>query len=740
MTNGLGMDMPAQEPRQGLRWAPAIGNETRSLLDRKVRNDGATRDVILAEARQVLGHCLPPISPEVSHTELVVGYVQSGKTLSFTTVAALANDNGFPVVIVISGTTQELAEQSKDRLVSDLQIGASPFTKWRHLHNPALVSVDDMRNCLRDWQDADVPPEDRRTLLLTVLKHHGRIADLTAALAALGQDANVPTLVIDDEADQASLNNLVRKGALSTTYRRIIQLRQTLLRHSFLQYTATPQANLLINLIDALSADTCNVLQPGPDYVGGQELVGRNSRFVRIIPANQIPLRGQPQNEPPETLFSAMRAFLLGACSHYLRRDPDPDLRNRSMMVHPSRLVASHHQYYLWVRAIVGQWLDLLGVGADPRDAAELMDEFQVAYRDLARTVRDIEPFDQLAQRLRFVLRRVNIRELNSETEMRDVQWAEPYWILVGGTVLDRGFTVQGLTVTYMPRGQGVGNADTIQQRARFLGYKRKYVGFCRVYLEQQVAAAYASYIEHEEHIRARLQDFADQGTPLSQLRRVFICDRNLRPTRQSVIDIDYQRPSFPSGWYAPRHPPESTNYLQGNRELFASLIRRFGDAWQEQDGHEARTSIMRHLVAEQIPLQLVYDEFLSRYQVGNIADDRRWIVALFLVDRFLAEMPEAICSIYNMSAGQKRLRRVTDRRIVNLFQGPHPDVRGGIYPGDRQIHSNDAPSIQLHNVTLTDDAQPPQALMTDVPIVTLWLPPALTRDMIDQPQGGPRN
>ena len=87
-----------------------------------------------------------------------------------------------------------------------------------------------------------------------------------------------------------------------------------------------------------------------------------------------------------------------------------------------------------------------------------------------------------LAERLPLALQRTIIRELNSEAQIREIPWRQQnYWILVGGTVLDRGFTINGLTVTYMPRGPGVGNADTIQQRARFLGYKRRYIGFCRV-------------------------------------------------------------------------------------------------------------------------------------------------------------------------------------------------------------------------------------------------------------------
>jgi len=69
---------------------------------------------------------------------------------------------------------------------------------------------------------------------------------------------------------------------------------------------------------------------------------------------------------------------------------------------------------------------------------------------------------------------------------------------------MDRGFTVEGLTVTYMPRGKGAGNADTIQQRARFLGYKRGYLGLCRVFLESDVQRAFSVYVNHEEHGHGR--------------------------------------------------------------------------------------------------------------------------------------------------------------------------------------------------------------------------------------------
>ncbi len=724
---------------RGLRWSPVPGPETQRLLERKVSSLQA-REALKQEAVRILGHCSPPNEEHAPHTELVVGYVQSGKTLSFTTVAALANDNGYRLIVVVSGTTQELANQSQERLARDLGIESPdiPFPKWIHLHNPKPENIDEIRGALRDWQSQLVGPDDRRVVLITILKNWQRIEEVTALLNQLGRDADVPALIIDDEADQASLNNLVGQRQLSTTYRRLTELRRALPQHSFLQYTATPQAILLINLIDVLSPDTCAVLEPGENYVGGEALVGRGSPYVRIIPTQEIPVRGQPLGELPPSLLEALHMYFLGVASHLARRDPDPDLRNRSMMVHPSRRVVSHHEYYRWVRAIVQTWQGILS-GRENPDRRALLNEFAEAYGDLRRTVEDLEPFDVLAERLPLALQRTIIRELNHEAEIRDIPWRQQnYWILVGGTVLDRGFTINGLTVTYMPRGPGVGNADTIQQRARFLGYKRRYIGFCRVYLEQAVATAYQVYAEHEQDIRQQLHVFAERGEHLSQLRRIFICDRALRPTRRSVLDIEYRRPGFPRGWFATRRVPESERAITENRQIVQGLVRALDDRWADAEGHPGRTEVMRHRVATAIPLSWLFEEFLSKFQAGNIEDDRKWIVALFLVDRYLSENPAAASVVFQMSGGRLRMRQATNGRIHNLFQGPHPDAQGAIYPGDRQVHAREQLTIQLHNVSFTEGpASDGNVQLGDVPIVTMWMPPAIVVDVIQQDQGG---
>ena len=96
-----------------------------------------------------------------------------------------------------------------------------------------------------------------------------------------GNVKGLSCLVIDDEADQAGLNTQVGRGRESTTYQRLVALRQCLPHHTYLQYTATPQAPLLINLIDTLSPRFAELLTPGNDYVGGEGFFEEISVVIR---------------------------------------------------------------------------------------------------------------------------------------------------------------------------------------------------------------------------------------------------------------------------------------------------------------------------------------------------------------------------------------------------------------------------------------------------------------------------
>src|SRR5947209_8365852 len=113
-------------------WDPQPGPETNLLT-----LPAEARAQIVEEARRILRRCVDPCGPPQSQTGLAMGYVQSGKTTSFTTVTALARDNGYRLVIVIAGTTEPLFFQNRDRLIEALQLESRPrSTPWRHVSQP----------------------------------------------------------------------------------------------------------------------------------------------------------------------------------------------------------------------------------------------------------------------------------------------------------------------------------------------------------------------------------------------------------------------------------------------------------------------------------------------------------------------------------------------------------------------------------------------------------------------------
>lgn len=657
--------------------------------------------------------------------------------MSFEMAATLARDNGFQIVIVIAGISNNLLDQSTGRLRRDLRLDEpGRERRWIQFQNPVNddATVQAIRDVLDDWRDPGTPEEYKKTVLATVLKHHQRLRNLTQLLQTAGMQ-DVPVLIIDDEADQASLNTEVAQGDESTTYHRLMELRQALPLHTYLQYTATPQAPLLVSIIDSLSPNFVQVLEPGEDYVGGREFFADDLALVRVIPPQEVPTNANPLNEPSESLLDALRIFMVGVTVG-IREGRNTG--NRSMLVHPSHLTAQHQEFYNWARDIFEEWKRILNLPDTDLDKQELIEDFRDAYQDLAQTVEDGLPdFDELTSSFRFAFRNTRILEVNARAgRTPEVDWRSAYgWILVGGQAMDRGFTVEGLTVTYMPRGIGGGNADTIQQRARFFGYKRRYLGFCRVYLEQGTLNAFQSYVEHEEDIRAQLDNIQDSGAPLNDWKRAFVLDPALRPCRHHVLEFDYMRGRFSDDWVVPRVVLVSDEVIQTNREAVARFLQPL--EFVDDDGHPNRTNAQRHNMCGGVSLQTALEQLLVRMRITGTTDSQRYTGLLLQLSKALEENADEICTIYRISPAVRRQRGVDENgEVTNLFQGEAPvsprELRGEVYPGDRAIREDGIVNIQIHNIDLTQDGN---TVKESVPVVAVWVPARLGVAWINQDQ-----
>ena len=728
------------EAGQG-RWVPNVGPEGLEFLELVVPEP--SREDVRDAAVSIMSKAVAPNGGEGQETGLVVGYVQSGKTMSFETVAALARDNGFHMVIVVAGTSNPLFEQSTGRLRRDLRLDEpGRERRWIHFANPddGDATVQAIRDVLDDWRDAGTPEEFKKTILITVLKNHRRLQNLRDLIQAVGIEGS-PVLIIDDEADQASLNNEVAQGQESTTYRCLMELRQALPSHTYLQYTATPQAPLLISIIDSLSPNFVQVLDPGDDYVGGQDFFGGNGGLARVIPPQDVPTNANPLNEPPESLLEALKVFMVGVTAGI---QEGRNRGNRSMLVHPSHRTAQHREYYNWVRDIFEEWKRILNLPDNDADKQELIEEFREAYNELARTVEEgLPPFDELLPSFRFAFRNTRLLEVNAVGgRTPEVDWRSAYgWILVGGQAMDRGFTVEGLTVTYMPRGIGVGNADTVQQRARFFGYKRSYLGFCRVYLEQGTLTAFQNYVEHEEDIRGQLGAFQEEGRPLNDWKRAFILDVALRPCRNNVLQFDFMRGRFSDDWVAPRVVLSAPTVVQANRDVVTSFIRDLEFA--DNEGHRDRTDVQRHEVCRGVPLREAIERLLVPFRITGTTDSQRHTGMLLQLSKALEDNPDEVCTVVRMSPAARRRRGIDENgEVTNLFQGAAPvqprERRGEVYPGDQAIREDGEVTIQIHTLDLSrEEGGAQREVMRDVPVIAVWVPARLARGWLDQEQPG---
>jgi hypothetical protein len=267
--------------------------------------------------------------------------------------------------------------------------------------------------------------------------------------------------------------------------------------------------------------------------------------------------------------------------------------------------------------------------------------------------------------------------------------------ILVGGQVLDRGFTVEGLNVTYMPRSIGVGNADTLQQRCRFFGYKRKYIDLCKIYLPRQSVRAYIDYVTHEEDLRNKLERINSEVESLKEFKRLFILSPDLNITRKNVISDDIMRYRL-NGWRPLQYLDPN---IEQNNLIFEKYIKslKFSDYLIDSD---KLTDIQKHEQCEVKASELIEELLLSiQFQDPSNSLLINHFISLLSVN--IDSNPDLMIYVVNMSKGLARLRSIDgSKKIKNVLQGANANT---LYPGDRFICSKDIITIQFHNIEIKE-------------------------------------
>jgi hypothetical protein len=478
---------------------------------------------------------------------LVVGDVQSGKTATYTALTCKAADAGYRLVILLTGTLENLRRQTQERLDAgfvgldssgllarersrrevgvgeiDRQRMAIVFTSKTSDFNTKLVNQLNLR-----IQEAKEP------ILLVVKKNTRILENLTRWLANYNAGANgiidAPMLLIDDEADNASINTNPGNRNPTAVNDAIRSLLDLFTRASYVGFTATPFANIFIDpdldeemeKQDLFPRDFIYALQPPTNYVGAKAIFGADeeSPCLRLIEdAENIFLarqrRAYPVDDLPDSLREALRTFILTNVLRDLRQE---GATHRSMLVNVSQFTD--------VQNAVAQLLEqeLRQVQQDIRNYSRLPEEqalrnpaLAALHRTWSREFSDKGPdwpavqAELLGSALPIEVRAVNQKSVRGGLDFAAHRQSGLRVVAVGGNSLSRGLTLEGLCTSYFYRNTQM--YDTLLQMGRWFGYRDGYEDLCRIWLADEAISWYAHITAASEELRSLIQDMSKLG------------------------------------------------------------------------------------------------------------------------------------------------------------------------------------------------------------------------------------
>ncbi|MGQ4732231.1 Z1 domain-containing protein [Streptomyces sp. Ju416(a)] len=701
------------------------------LLRRKGWSDAAVAGLDEA-SHAVVERLADPTRPDAYGARgLVVGYVQSGKTANFTGVTAKAIDAGYRLVIVLGGTLNLLRGQTQRRLDMEL-IGQENILRGADPADPeALIGVDYQDD--EDWPEKFVSHQGRPSVLgafdierlttrdddykslatgiralefdkqirtqplyapdnlhraaarvMVVKKNKSVLSKLIKDLKKIGGPllSEIPTLIIDDESDQASVNTTDPKkweeGKVTRTAinGQISQLLGLLPRAQYVGYTATPFANVFVDPGDGddiFPRDFLISLPRPTGYMGVQDFhdLDRTDESAAGS-AERAHVRGIYDDAHGDRLAEALDAFILTGALKLYRASHDPFLeshfRHHTMLVHESVRMAEHADLALRISSM---WHRAGYTSQEGHSRLEALftSDFLPFAADGLRTPASYEELRPHVARARQLINSggTPVLVVNGDTERDydqpdlDFDRTPNVWkILVGGTKLSRGFTVEGLTVTYYRR--RTQQADTLMQMGRWFGFRPGYRDLVRLYIGRAEPAgrtrtvdlyeAFEAICRDEETFRAQLTRYATlvdgkpQVTPAQIPPLVSQHLSWLKPSaRNKMFNAELVEIRSPGEWVEPTAYPTAPADLRHNAEVWRPVLDLLGadpitlrrnasaggDSFEAQVGtldHEELLKVLcdlRWSVPSQFSPHL--ESLLSTGEGGEGIDD--WLVVL---------------------------------------------------------------------------------------------------------------
>lgn len=550
---GLGAMVDDHEYKPWLRDAKASGQiepyywgRYEKLLAAKhmARNVITTTDEVTDRILDKMGN--PADLSSWSRRGMVVGHVQSGKTANYTGLICKAADAGYRLVIVIAGIHNNLRNQTQARIDEGFigrDTGRLENKGSRSRQRTVGVgNFDDRRvpvsltNTIKDFNKATATTNTSQIssysvpVVLVIKKNSKTLENLVDWLTDNSVNRGTemvdqPMLLIDDEADNASIN--VKYGAeevsrINSQIRKLLGLFQ---RSCYVGYTATPFANIFIDpdsetellkqdlfprhFIIGLDAPT-NYFGPRKVFIDGVPEDGAPVH-LRYINDNKdlLPIKhkiDQAVDELPDSMVKALRAFVVARTIRNLRGQA---AQHASMLVNASRFTGVQLLLRNRLHEHLQRIEDAVRVDAAKGPAALSNPEIAALWAVWQQEYATAHPdWEEIQKALLPVVASAQVVAVNSASAGSLDYGAESATgltvIAVGGFSLSRGLTLEGLTVSYFLRNSLM--YDTLMQMGRWFGYRSKYEDLCRVWMLKEAAGWYAHIAEAVEELQAELK------------------------------------------------------------------------------------------------------------------------------------------------------------------------------------------------------------------------------------------
>lgn len=621
---------------------------------------------------------------------LCLGKVQSGKTAFFISSMAMAMDNGYNLFYVIGGTKNNLLSQNRNRIQDEFENNEDIF-----IMDINGADTDNIRHKLQRGYK----------VILMVLKNKNKLTSSNLSeLERITKELNdYPSIIVDDEGDEYSQanekgdnpnsNKKVNQKAIHNSLKNSIE---NMKKGVYLSVTATPQSNLLVSTLNALSPDECILVEPGEGYTGASVFHDTiDNQFVEIANDNS-----DFETCIPESFKEALRYFILGCAVRKFRRDNAP----HSMLVHPSAFINVHENV---ANKIKNELNSIIKNVQNPNSLAynTIRSKFNSTYNKFENEYVGDFSFDDIWEFIDKNLDKtkvfvINGKELDDPKKNEDLKQDEKrykYRIYIGGAMLERGITLENLAVTYIYRQAKKDNVDTLFQRARWFGYKEKYIDLCKVYMPKDLAEKFVELNNHEVYLWNTIKEFLKTGQPIQKMERLFKLDnKKLRLTRTSISKTIGAYSKCTGYLY-----DKAIDFLESNRisnlKLYKAFIEKNAMKFIDKQEGNHINSYATFKFSE------FYNEFILKYKFPTSATKLNNKTFSDLLELIKNNLMNDECKVINMKVGEDISRQLADggNFIKELPQGYNKTSKS-VYQGDRSV-GKDSFSIQLHCIYTND-------------------------------------